>query len=900
MSDEKKLFVIDGMAYAFRSYFAIRNLRDSSGRPLNAVFGFARMLLKILREHEPSHIVMVFDAPGGTFRDEIYSEYKAHRDPTPADLISQFPLIDQLVEAFDIPILRVPGVEADDVMGTLAIMAEEQGLAPTLVTGDKDMLQCVTDTVRVFDPSKGDNGKWYAPADVVERYGVPPAHVIDVLGLMGDSADNVPGVRGIGEKTAKKLLEKYETIDGVYENIEDLKGKQKEKLIEDKDKAYMSLELVTIKTDVELDDDLEAFARKDLDHKRLSELFAEFEFRGLTQEFLPEGEKEEETAARDYQLVTKMAQLKKVVKEMTASGEFAVDTETTSVNAMSAGLVGISLSCKEHTGYYIPLAHTQDDLLAEPVDSMISMEEALDILRPLLENPEIGKIGHNIKYDAMILANAGVNIAGITLDTMLASYLTDPSRLRHNLGEVSLKYLRCKMIPISELIGTGSKAITFDKVPLDAACEYAAEDADITWRLSAIFQKSLKEGNLEDLYHEIELPLLQVLMRMEMQGIAIEPEVFEELQQEIEQRLEVLETEIHSLAGGPFQINSPKQLQKVLFEDLGLPTKKKTKTGYSTDVSVLEELALEHPLPEKMLEYRMLEKLRNTYVMALPGMVNAKTGRIHTSFNQAVAATGRLSSSSPNLQNIPVRTDMGRRIRQGFIPGTPGMKLISADYSQIELRLLAHLTQDEALLEAFRQGRDVHSDTAARVFEVDLDAVTADMRRQAKAVNFGVVYGISAFGLARNLGISNKNAAKFIENYFAQYPDVRVWIDNTIEKAKELGYVTTLMNRRRYIPEINGSDKQAQHGAERIAMNTPVQGTAADIIKMAMIEVDKALEGTGANLLLQVHDELVVEAPGESAESIGQITQELMQNAMKLDVELTVDVGIGNNWAEIH
>ncbi|MFP6617517.1 MAG: 5'-3' exonuclease H3TH domain-containing protein, partial [Candidatus Hydrogenedentota bacterium] len=561
MADDKRLFIIDGMAYAFRSYYAIRNLRDSTGRPVNAVFGFARLLLKILREHEPTHIVMVFDAPGPTFRDELYPEYKANRDATPEDLILQFPLIDQLVEAFDIPILRVPGVEADDVMGTLAIMAEEQGLHPTLVTGDKDMLQCVTDTVKVFDPSKGDNGKWYAPADVVERYGVPPKHVIDMLGLMGDSADNVPGVRGIGEKTAKKLLEKYATMDGVYKNIDDLKGKQKEKLIEDKEKAYLSLELVTIKTDVTLDDDLEAFARKELDNETLSGIFAEFEFRGLTQEFLPESVKEEEEVARDYKLILSTAQLKKVVKEMEKSGEFAVDTETTSVDPITAGLVGISLSCKDHTGYYIPLAHTQDDLLAEPIDAMIPMPEALNILRPLLENPEIGKIGHNIKYDAIVLANAGIGLEGITLDTMLASYLTDASRVRHNLGEVSLKYLRCKMIPISDVIGTGSKAITFDKVPLDVACEYAAEDADITWRLSAIFQKSLKQGNLEDLFNEVELPLLHVLMRMEMKGIAINAEVFEELREEIEKRFAVLETEIHELAGSPFQINSPKQLQ---------------------------------------------------------------------------------------------------------------------------------------------------------------------------------------------------------------------------------------------------------------------------------------------------------------------------------------------------
>ena len=896
----KKLFVIDGMAYAFRSYFAIRNLRDSTGRPLNAVFGFARLLLKILREHEPSHIVMVFDAPGKTFRDDIFPEYKANREKTPDDLVSQFPLIDELVEAFDIPILRVPGVEADDVMGTLAVIAEEQNVTPVLVTGDKDMLQCVTDTVQVFDPSKGDDGKWYAPADVKERYGVPPINVIDVLGLMGDSADNVPGVRGIGEKTAKKLLEKYGTIDGVYENIEDLKGKQKEKLIEDKEKAYLSRELVTIKTDLNLDDDLEFFARKELDHARLADLFTKFEFRGLTEEFLPEDEQEQEIAERNYESIHTSAALKKLVKELKAAGSFAVDTETTSTEPMLAELVGISVSCDAHTGYYIPIGHTADDLLSEPVDNQLPLDEVKKTLGPLLKDPKIGKIGHNIKYDAMVLANAGLPLDGITLDTMIASYLTDPSRVRHNLSEVSLKYLRCKMIPISDLIGKGSKAITFDKVPLEAACEYAAEDADITWRLSTIFQESLNQLGLEDLFAEVELPLLHVLMRMEMRGIAIDDGVFEELQTEIEQRLAALETEIHDLAGGPFQINSPKQLQKVLFEDLGLPPKKKTKTGYSTDVSVLEELAQEHELPEKMLEYRMLEKLRGTYVTALPKLKHPKTGRIHTSFNQAVAATGRLSSSGPNLQNIPVRTDMGRRIRQGFVPGAPDMKLISADYSQIELRLLAHLTGDEVLIQAFHDDQDIHADTAARVFGVDHDDVDGEMRRRAKAVNFGVVYGISAFGLARNLSISNKEAAKFIDNYFATYPKVKIWIDETIEKAKELGYVTTLLNRRRYIPEINGSDVQSRKGAERIAMNTPVQGTAADIIKIAMIQVDKELEGTGTNMLLQVHDELVVEAPESDADAIAEQIRSIMSGAFELNVPLKVDVGIGNHWAEIH
>jgi DNA polymerase-1 len=886
------------MAYAFRSYFAIKNLRDSKGTPTNAVFGFARLLLKIIREHEPDYLVMVFDAPGKTFRDDLYPEYKAHRDDTPQDLITQFPMIDELVEAFDIPILRIPGVEADDVMGTLAVLGEAQGFEPVLVTGDKDILQCVTDVSKVFDPSKGDNGKWYSPEDVKERYGVYPEHVIDILGLMGDSADNIPGVRGIGEKTAKKLLEQYGTIEGLYDHVEELKGKQKEKVIEDRDKAFLSKELATIKKDVDIDSDLKPFLCKELNKEQLVSAFNKFEFRNLSQEFVPESE---EVETLEYTLISNARELKKVIKEMSASDSISFDTETTSTDPMMAELVGVSLSCKDQTGYYIPVGHTaSDDLFNTPVEGQMDKKEALKLLKPLLEDAKIEKIAHNFKYDYIVLKQAGITVQGTVMDTMLASYLTDPSRLRHNLNEVSLKYLRRKLIPISQVIGTGSKAITFDKVPLAEACEYASEDADITWRLSAIFRKMIQERGLESLYNDVEIPLMGVLADMEMTGIAIDPAVFADLKKSIHARLKTLETEIFELAGEPFQINSPKQLQKVLFEDLGLPPKKKTKTGYSTDVSVLEELALEHPLPEKMLEFRMLEKLRNTYVEALPEIVNPKTGKIHTSYNQAVAATGRLSSSDPNLQNIPVRTEMGRRIREGFVPSKPNHQLISADYSQIELRILAHLTQDEHLNEAFQSETDIHRDTAARVFGVDAEAVTPEMRRQAKAVNFGVIYGISAFGLARNIKVSNKEAAKFIENYFAQFPRVKEWIDTTIEDARENGYVTTLMNRRRYIPEITGSDVQARKGAERIAMNTPVQGTAADVIKIAMINVHEALKTTNAQMLLQVHDELVVESPKSEAESTAETVRTIMESAIDLSVPLTVDVGIGNNWAEIH
>ncbi len=893
----EKFYIIDGMAYAFRSFFAIRNLRDSKGNPVNAVFGFARMLLKILREHDASHIVVVFDAPGKTFRDEMYKEYKSHRPDTPADLIEQFPKIDEIIRAFDVPIVRVPGVEADDVLATLAREAAAKGMDVAMISGDKDILQAVTDKIKVFDPSKGDAGLWIGPAEVKERFGVGPEHVIDALALMGDSTDNVPGVKGIGEKTAKALLEKYRDLDGIYAHIDELKGKQKENLVADKDNAYLSKDLVTLKYDVAFDHALDDYRRRELNRGQLADTFAKFEFRALTEEFLDEQPEEK----LDYTLVTDVKKLAKAIAEMQKSGRFAVDTETTSEDPMRARLVGVSMSCLDRKAYYIPVGHTEAGLLdGMSATGQIPLEQALNLLRPLLGNENIHKIGHNIKYDLIVLERAGAPVSGVILDTMVASYLTDPSRLRHNLNELSLKHLKRKTIPITDLIGTGSQAITFDQVPLESACTYACEDADVTWRLSKIFQASLRERELESLFNEVELPLIGVLARMEMAGIAIDPAVFADLKKEIAGRLAALETEIVQMAGGSFQINSPKQLQKVLFEDLGLTPAKKTKTGFSTDVEVLEQLAQEHPLPAKVLEFRMLEKLRGTYVEALPKLVHPETGRIHTSFNQAVAATGRLSSSDPNLQNIPVRTELGRRIRQGFVPGAPGLKLISADYSQIELRILAHLSGDAALKQAFAADTDIHRDTAARVFGVKPEAVNAEMRRQAKAVNFGVIYGISAFGLARNIGVSRSDAQKFIDNYFKQYPGVKAWLDRTIAEAREIGYVKTLLGRRRYLPELTASDRATRGQAERMAVNTPVQGTAADTIKVAMIRLDRALAGGPARLLLQVHDELVVEAPKKDAKAVAATMKEIMEGAIALDVPLRVDVGIGDNWAEIH
>ncbi len=902
MSDH--LYVIDGSAFAYRSFFAIRSLTDSTGRPTNAVFGFTRILMKILREHDPSHIVVAFDAPGKTFRADMYPAYKANRTAMPEELVSQLPLIESVVDAFGIPKLRVPGVEADDVMGTLARQGDAAGMQVVLVTSDKDVLQLVTGRVRVYDPYRGDSGMWYDREAVIERYGVPPEHVIDLLGLMGDSSDNVPGVHGIGEKTARKLLETYGSLEGLYGHLDELKGKQKERIEQYRDSAFLSRELVTIHKDVDLPVPIEACRRAPLDAKRLADVFHELEFQKLLEEFLPDAAEEEVT---DYVLVDSLNALHRVVDEMRRAGACAVDTETTSVDAMRAELVGVSLACTPRKAYYIPVGHTAEgmrrlhpgELFPDEV-AALPRDEALALLRGLLEDPSVAKVGHNIKYDLIVLRRCGIVLANIAMDTMVASYLTDPSRLRHNLAEVSLQYLRRKMIPITDLIGKGSKQITFDNVPVDQACVYACEDADVTWRLSGVFRTLLRERELESLHDSVEVPLLGVLARMEMAGIAIDQKVFEDLQRELSQRLTTLERDIVEDAGEAFQINSPKQLQEILFGKLGLKPSRKTKTGYSTDNEVLEQLSREHPLPAKVLEYRILDKLRGTYVEALPRLVHPETGRIHTSFNQAVAATGRLSSSDPNLQNIPVRTELGRRIREGFVPGTPDSRLISADYSQIELRILAHLSGDEGLIQAFREDHDIHRATAAQIFGTAPGDVTSEMRRQAKAVNFGVVYGISPYGLARNIGISTGDAAEFIDRYFARYPGVRAWIDATLEQARRDGYCRTLMNRRRYVPEINSGDRVVRQAAERVVTNTPVQGTAADVIKVAMLRLDEALRDSPARMLLQVHDELVIEAPAAIAEDVAQTVREIMEHALELDVALKVDVGIGRNWAEIH
>ncbi|NLN93525.1 MAG: DNA polymerase I [Candidatus Hydrogenedens sp.] len=902
---KKTFYLIDAMAFIFRAFHAINaNLTDASHRPTNAVYGFTRILLKILREQQPDYVAVVFDSREKNFRKEMYPAYKANRKATPEELIEQFPRVYEVVKALNLPALTVPGVEADDVMGTLAVEAEKAGMDVVLVSGDKDLLQLVSDQVKMFDPGKEDSKAWTGPAEVEARFGVGPEHVPEALALIGDSADNIPGVRNIGEKTAAKILSRYQTLENVYANLEEFKGKQREYLEADKEQAFFARTLVTIKKDVEVDGDLESYKRREWKETEVEACFRDLAFHSILEELVPT-EAETETVTQSYALVLTREGLEQVVAELNRHDAFALDTETTSLQPMLARLAGISLSAEAGRAWYIPLGHEAADLdalMSEDAfpDPEFSAEEALELLKPLLEDPAIEKYGHNIKYDFIVLARAGIHLQGIGMDTMLASYLTDASRLRHNLDELSLLYLNHKTIPITDLIGKGAQSIPFSQVPLAKASDYACEDADITWRLAQRLRPELAKEDLIPLLDEIELPLVEVLAAMEMAGIAIDTAQFAALQQELATKLTTLESTIYDLAGEEFNINSPKQLQRILFDKLQLKPGRKIKSGYSTDLETLESLAKDHPLPESIVEYRGLEKLRSTYVDVLPNLVNPETGRIHTSFNQAVAATGRLSSSNPNLQNIPTRTELGRRIRRGFVADGPDKKLIAADYSQIELRILAHLAQDDALCEAFREDKDIHRDTASRIFRVAPDEVTSEMRRQAKAINFGVIYGMGEVSLAKSQGLTRQEAKQFIESYFNTYPGVTAWLEDTRKTAHETGYVLTLMNRKRLLPDIRSSSPMFRSAAERMAVNTPVQGSAADIIKIAMTRVHEALKKYPARLLLQVHDELVIEADATIADEVAQLTRDIMENAISLLVPLKVDVGVGDHWAEIH
>ena len=897
MDKSKSLYIIDGSSYIFRAYFGIRQfLSTSKGFPTNALYGFINMLQKVVKDEKPDYLCVAFDSKEKTFRHDIYSDYKANRDAPPEDLAKQFPYFEPLVDAFNISSIRIPGYEADDIIGTLALKGSKAGFRVVIVSGDKDMMQLVSPEVQMLDTMKN---KWIGVNEVKEKFGVPPEKVIEVMGLMGDSSDHIPGVKGVGPKTATELIQKYGSIEELYKCIDEIeKKKLKEKLVQDKERALLSRKLVTIDTAMKLECSLDDLKVRPSKNEDLRKLFSEFEFSSMLavlEDGSEETSKTTEPLKKKYETVLTEAAFNKWIKKLKKNKIFALDLETTSLRPVQARAVGVSFSCNTGEACYIPLAHSY---LGVP--DQLGVDWVFDKLKPILEDPKIKKVGQNIKYDFIVLKNEGVQLQGIAFDTMLASYLLNPSSRTHNMDVLALEHLGHTTIKYKDVVGTASKEIGFDQVQIDRATEYAAEDADITWRLYEKLSDLLKGEDLK-IFEKIELPLLEVLGDMELQGMALDKSHLQKLSQRIHLLLTEQEKEIYELAGEQFNINSPKQLSVILFEKLELPVIKKTKTGYSTDVSVLEELSAEHDLPEVILLYRQLAKLKSTYVDALQEEIFGKTVRVHTSFNQSVAATGRLSSSNPNLQNIPIRTEMGREIRKSFI-AEENNKILSADYSQVELRILAHMSEDESLIDAFINGEDIHTRTAVEIFGTTAERLDAEARRMAKAVNFGIVYGLSAFGLSRQLKIFPKEAKKFIDKYFELYKNVKIYMERTVEDARDIGYTLTLMNRKRYLPDLNSKNRQAREAAERIAINSPVQGSAADLIKLAMINLDReiAQKKLNSRMILQVHDELVFECPSEEEEEMRALVKKEMEEVMPLKVPLVVDIGWGDNWNDAH
>lgn len=892
MNKNKALYLIDGTAYIYRAYHAIRGLTNSKGFPTNAVFGFTRMLLKLIQDRGPQYVVMFFDAKGPTFRHEIYNKYKANRPPMPDDLSVQIPHIKEVTKGFNIPVIELAGFEADDLIGTLGRKAEQAGFSVVMVTGDKDFVQLVTDKTIVWDPMKDTT---IDIESVRKTYGLEPAQMIDVMGLAGDSADNIPGVPGIGTKTALVLIKTFGNMRHLYDRIDTItKKKQRENLILYKEQALLSKTLVTIDTNAPIPFEPEKFKFKDPNHDKLADLFKHLEFRQLQQAY----PKKTDLSKMKYQAVLDTHMLEKIIARLESADKFAIDTETTSKDPMQAALVGVSFSLKSDEAFYIPLAHDYPE-----VPEQLELTDVLHRLKPALENPDIKKIGQNIKYDWMILRRYGINLCGAVFDTMLASYLINPSKRAHNLDQIALDYLDHKTITYEEVAGKGKKALRFDQVTLEKAVPYACEDADVTLKAYNILSSKLEELSLSELLETVETPLVPVLMEMETTGVCVDTQKLRQLSKSFEHQLEKLEDEIYSIAGQKFNINSSQQLGAILFEKLKLPVQKKTKkkTGYSTDVSVLTTLADRHELPALILRYRTLAKLKSTYTDALLDLINPQTGRIHTSYNQTVTATGRLSSSSPNLQNIPIRTQEGVEIRRAFIP-RKGWLLVSADYSQIELRILAHYADDKILIRAFWDDEDIHTRTATEVFQVFPSFITSELRSQAKVINFGIVYGMSPYGLSKELGISRKMAKTYIDNYFARYKGVKQFMEQTVDEARKTKKTSTLLGRIRLLPDINSPNKNVREFAERTAINTPIQGTAADLIKLAMINVNAVFQAKGlkAAMLLSVHDEIVFEVPPDELEVVCSIVKETMEGIWNLKVPLKVNVGRGENWAEAH
>ncbi len=900
MTDKKPpLILVDGSSYLFRAFHALPPLTNSKGQPTGAVYGVINMLNKLVEEYKPEHIAVVFDAKGKTFRNDMYEDYKANRPPMPDDLRSQIEPLYELVEALGYPMIIVPGVEADDVIGTYARQATEQKIDTLISTGDKDLAQLVNEHVTLINTM---NNVVLDEAGVMEKFEVPPAAIIDYLALMGDTSDNIPGVPKVGPKTAAKWLKQYQTLDNLVAHADEIKGKVGESLRENLQQLPLSRELTTIKCDVELDHAISELAMRSPQLEKLKQIYTEMEFKTWLSNLSAEGAEVADSPARaraeaSYETILDKKSFDHWIKKLKKAQQFAFDTETTSLDYMQARVVGVSFAVKTGEAAYVPFAH---DYLDAP--QQLSEQEVLGALKPLLEDKSKGKIGQNLKYDAHVLSNHGISMQGITQDTMLESYVLDSTQ-RHNMDDMALRLLGHSTIHFEDIAGKGAKQLTFNQVDLALAGPYAAEDADITLQIHEKLSQALAaEPALKKVYEEIELPLLNVLLKIERNGVKVDVAMLEQQSKQLAERMKEVEQLAYDEAGETFNLASPKQLSTILFEKLKIPSSKKTKTGqYSTAEDVLQELAAEYALPKLLLEHRSLSKLKSTYTDKLPLQVNKDTGRVHTSYNQTVAATGRLSSTDPNLQNIPIRSEEGRRIRQAFV-APKGYKLLAADYSQVELRIMAHLSEDTNLLKAFSDGIDVHRATAAEVFGVALDKVETEQRRAAKAINFGLIYGMSAFGLAKQLNIGRYEAQDYIDVYFARYPGVRDYMDKTREKAHDRGYVETVYGRRLYLPEINSRNGQRRQYAERTAINAPMQGTAADIIKRAMITVDQVLAASrvDAKVVMQVHDELVVEVVEKDIEALADLLRLEMEQAATLKVPLVVDIGIGDNWDEAH
>ena len=925
MSENKTppFILVDGSSYLFRAFHGLPPLTNSKGQDTGAIYGVINMLRSLIRQYNPTHMAVVFDAKGKTFRDDMYKEYKANRPPMPEELRSQIAPLHDIIRAMGLPIIVEEGVEADDVIGTLSRQATEKGIDTLISTGDKDMAQLVNEHVTLINTM---NNQIMTTEGVKEKFGIPPELVIDFLALKGDKVDNIPGVPGVGDKSAQALLNGIGGIKDIYENLDAIAGlsfrgskTMADKMREYEEQARLSYDLATIKLDVEMDFQPETLVPSEADNTKLAALFAEYEFKRWFSEVSSESAAEESATSAEtdesngeddspalsdidkskYETVTDKAAFENWLKKLEQAPLFAFDTETTSLDYMEAEIVGVSFSTAPGEAAYVPVAHDYPD-----APEQLDRDYVLGALKPLLESDSVKKVGQHLKYDKNVLANYDINLQGIAFDTMLESYVLNSTATRHDMDSLAMAYLNHKTIHFEEIAGKGAKQLTFNQIDLNEAAPYAAEDADVTLRLHEEIWRRLEQHEpLKNLLLDVEVPLASVLSRMEQLGVLIDSQKLNQQSQDLAKRITELEASVHEAAGETFNLGSTKQLQQILFEKLSLPVIKKTPKGApSTSEEVLQELALDYPIPKMIMEYRGLTKLKNTYTDKLPKMINHRTGRVHTSYHQAVTATGRLSSTDPNLQNIPIRTEEGRRVRQAFVP-RDGYKIVAADYSQIELRIMAHLSEDQGLLDAFSQGKDIHKATASEVFSVPLEKVTADQRRSAKAINFGLIYGMSAFGLSRQLNIPRNDAQKYMDLYFERYPGVLRYMDETREHAKETGYVETVFGRRLYLPDIKASNGARRKGAERAAINAPMQGTAADIIKLAMLRVDEWIQKEAASdvfMMMQVHEELVFEIKEEVVEERVASIVALMEQAAALSVPLQVEAGTGENWDEAH